>query len=410
MILAYDHLKYQSISVKIGQYVEQGTFLGVVGATGSTSGGVVHLHLEARAWWTVGEPGQAGGFGGTSLPIHFQDGVHLEPWRPVSGDKFVKNPRQYRQDGWRFCYKCAGLYFSYDGANGVCPADLGQHATQGGNYTLSDDASAEGQPGWRFCKKCRGLYFSGNPGSKCPVKTPTDAHDGSSSNDYKIIDSQANDPGQHGWAYCSKCKGLWFSNAAASVCPATGSHSKEGSGDYSLHLSIEDTQQKWRFCYRCNGLFFKPNGPGVCPEGAGGHSDKTGSGTSGNYTLCVDASPVNAGSPKQASVPPSALGWQAGWRYCAKCGVLWMGANKGSKCPGNPSGHVSLGSGNYFLLLRNGAQEEVGGLGQVGWRWCAKCQGLWFTGLPGSKCPADGGAHTAANSGSYIVMNDQGEA
>jgi hypothetical protein len=149
---------------------------------------------------------------------------------------------------------------------------------------------------------------------------------------------------------------------------------------------------------------------GPCGTRSAGPPRAKSSSSSGNYTLCVDASPVNAGSPKQASVPPSALGWQAGWRYCAKCGVLWMGANKGSKCPGNPSGHVSLGSGNYFLLLRNGAQEEVGGLGQVGWRWCAKCQGLWFTGLPGSKCPADGGAHTAANSGSYIVMNDQGEA
>ena len=405
-IFAYDHLKFQSVAVNVGQYVEQGTMLAIVGNTGSTSGGVVHLHMEAHSWWTVGEVGNPSkGFGGTSLPIHFEDSTHAQPCRPVAGDVFGTHSLQYRQDGWRFCHKCAGLYFSYQGANGTCPADLGPHATQGGNYTLSDDASAPGQPNWKYCRKCRGLFFAGNPGSRCPVTTPTNAHDGSTSNNYRIINNLPGDAGQHGWRYCHNCKGMWFGSASASVCPHGGVHSQIQSGDYSLALSLEDTQQQWRFCYRCNGLFFKPNGFGVCPEG-GAHSDKSGGATSGNYTLCVNVSPVNATAPRQHSAPPDTIGWQGGWRYCHKCGVLWMGLNSGSRCPADGAAHSSPNSGNYYLLISNGTQGQVGGLGQVDWRWCSKCQGLWFSGLAGSKCPTDGLGHSSNSSSKYVLMND----
>jgi len=400
-ISAYDHLKVNSIRVTVGQYVEQGTWIATVGNTGSTSGGVVHLHFDGSTRLTVGKPGDPTTItAGASLLVHFEDGSRTA-WRPVVGDSFGTNPLQYRQDGWRFCNKCAGLYFSYQGNSGICPAGGGAHSTTGGNYSLTDDASAPGQPDWKYCKKCAGLFFAGDPGSKCPVKTPTSAHDGSASNSYRIINNVPGDPGQHHWRWCSKCQGMWFGDAAVSVCPgnAGGPHSLSNSGDYSLALNAEEIQRNWRWCNRCQGLFYQPNGAGVCKAGSGGHSS-TGS---ANYTLSVDVSPVNSSGTHQSSVPPNATGWQGGWRYCDKCGLLWMGVNSGSDCPKGGS-HSSIGSGTYYLCINGAASDS--GLGQVGWRWCQKCQGLWMGLNSGSKCSSDGLAHSAAGSGAYVLSFD----
>jgi hypothetical protein len=175
-ISAYDHLKVNSIRVTVGHYVEQGTWLATVGNTGSTSGGVVHLHFECHSWWRPGKIGDPTDDApeGASILIHFEDTAH-SPWRPVDGDPLPVTHQLYRQDGWRFCDRCSGLYYAYQGASGHCPAG-GSHATTGGNYTLSDDTDAPGQAGWKYCKKCAGLFYTGYPSSKCPVTTPTQEH------------------------------------------------------------------------------------------------------------------------------------------------------------------------------------------------------------------------------------------
>lgn len=384
-ISAYDHLKVNTIQVTVGQYVEQGTWLGIVGNTGTTSG-TVHCHFECHTWWTPGAdiPSDAGG---ASLLIHFEDLIR-PAWRPIDGDAFSALAHQFRQDGWRSCTKCAGLYYAYQGAVGVCPKDGAGHTSGGGNYTVSDDAGAAGQPLWKWCHKCAVMFYSGNSGSKCPVTSPTNAHDGTGSNSYHLIENIPSDPGQHHWRWCSKCQGLWFGDAATSACPATGLHSV-GSGDYSIALNPEDTQQDWRWCNRCQGIFYAPNGNGVCKAGSGGHS----SSGSSNYTLCVDVNPVNASSPSQT-------GWQAGWAYCNQCGLLWMGANSGSHCPATSGAHSKSISGNYFLINGNSSG------GQAGWRWCGKCQGLWMSLNSGSKCGFDGLAHSTSGSGAYQLIND----
>lgn len=41
--------------------------------------------------------------------------------------------------------------------------------------------------------------------------------------------------------------------------------------------------------------------------------------------------------------------------------------------------------------------------GQMGWRWCQKCEGMYFAGASGAGlCPADG-EHDGASSGAYVV-------
>ena len=88
---------------------------------------------------------------------------------------------------------------------------------------------------------------------------------------------------------------------------------------------------------------------------------------------------------------------QAGWRWCHKCQGLFFGPNPGSHCPAGGA-HENVGSANYSLRNQNALAP-----GQHGWRWCHKCQGLYFAGNPGSHCPA-GGAHDSAGSADYSLL------
>ncbi|HEY3115204.1 MAG TPA: M23 family metallopeptidase [Chloroflexota bacterium] len=90
---------------------------------------------------------------------------------------------------------------------------------------------------------------------------------------------------------------------------------------------------------------------------------------------------------------------QSGWRWCQKCQGLFYGGNPGSVCPAGDAHHV--GSGNYSLVLNMPAAP-----GQHGWRWCQKCQGLWLE-HAGSRCPAGGEHHVGT--GEYMLWKMRGE-
>ena len=90
---------------------------------------------------------------------------------------------------------------------------------------------------------------------------------------------------------------------------------------------------------------------------------------------------------------------QANWRWCRKCDGMFFGGNPGSVCPAGGS-HDASASGNYSLVHNTPSAR-----GQANWRWCSKCQGLFFGGNSGSRCPA-GGAHTAAGSGNYTLTQN----
>lgn len=96
-----------------------------------------------------------------------------------------------------------------------------------------------------------------------------------------------------------------------------------------------------------------------------------------------------------------AWGTQRNWRWCSKCQGLFFGGNAGSKCPVGGS-HIKIGSGNYSLV-----HNATSAPGQSNWRWCSKCQGLWFGGNPAGKCPG-GGVHTKVGSGNYTLANGSG--
>jgi hypothetical protein len=96
-------------------------------------------------------------------------------------------------------------------------------------------------------------------------------------------------------------------------------------------------------------------------------------------------------------------GQQGKWKWCRKCQGLFFGGNATNGfCPaGGP--HDPSASGHYAVPFG----EESPGL-QGSWRWCRKCQGMYFGATPsvgkaGGACPA-GGAHDGSASGHYVSI------
>lgn len=96
-----------------------------------------------------------------------------------------------------------------------------------------------------------------------------------------------------------------------------------------------------------------------------------------------------------------AWGTQRNWRWCSKCQGLWFGGNPAGRCPAGDN-HIKTGSANYSLV-----HNATSAPGQADWRWCKKCQGLWFGGNPAGPCPA-GGNHIKTGSGNYTLAHQSG--
>jgi len=95
------------------------------------------------------------------------------------------------------------------------------------------------------------------------------------------------------------------------------------------------------------------------------------------------------------------------WRWCRKCEGLFYGQMGQGACPAGGA-HDKTASGDYRLLF-----ASAGAPGQRGWHWCSKCAGLFFVGGSPSAgiCPA-GGAHQKMGFGlgaaiSYSLLDRQ---
>jgi hypothetical protein len=145
-------------------------------------------------------------------------------------------------------------------------------------------------------------------------------------------------------------------------------------------------QENWRWCHFCQGLFFEgtPN-QGACPGNPTGRHDRH---PSGNYVI-IDNTPNAAG--------------QREWRWCINCGILFFGGSTAihGVCPGRFGPHDGTQSGDYTLF-----NNDPDAFGQPDWRWCHKCDGLFFgkpTAIQGV-CPS-GGQHDSTQSGDYKLMH-----
>jgi CubicO group peptidase (beta-lactamase class C family) len=90
---------------------------------------------------------------------------------------------------------------------------------------------------------------------------------------------------------------------------------------------------------------------------------------------------------------------QADWRWCKKCQGMFYGPGSPNHCPAGGA-HDGQSSANYRLMLNSSFPY-----GQEGWRWCKKCQSLFFTGHGHGTCAA-GGAHDPSSSGAYTLVNN----
>ena len=95
------------------------------------------------------------------------------------------------------------------------------------------------------------------------------------------------------------------------------------------------------------------------------------------------------GWPRPAS---AAVGDQGEWRFCDKCeSMFWNGTDKKGACP---AGGAHVAQGFLFWLHYDDAAVETAAV-QYGWRYCSKCSSLFYNGYPTKgRCPA-GGAHFA---------------
>jgi hypothetical protein len=80
-------------------------------------------------------------------------------------------------------------------------------------------------------------------------------------------------------------------------------------------------------------------------------------------------------------------GAQRDWRYCGKCqGMFFDGYPQKGACPAG-GGHQAIGLN--FILPHDVGETQTA---QRNWRYCGKCQGMFFDGYPQKgACPAGGG-------------------
>lgn len=154
----------------------------------------------------------------------------------------------------------------------------------------------------------------------------------------------------------------------------------------SVPLDGLNLQQDWAWCKKCEGLFF---GPGVsssrCPIG-GTHTPPLES-QSGNYSLPYNAAP-----------DPSR---QSDWRWCNKCQGLFYGPGAASSlCPAGGTHAPAAESGSWDYSLPHNVAPNT--FRQSDWRWCNKCQGLFYGRYVANSACMAGGTHApAAESGSW---------
>jgi Dual-action HEIGH metallo-peptidase len=89
------------------------------------------------------------------------------------------------------------------------------------------------------------------------------------------------------------------------------------------------------------------------------------------------------------------------WRWCPKCQGLFYGG-AGSACPAGGA-HDGAQSGNYVLLHSVGSGPDH----QDNWRFCSKCRGLFTAAFAAAACPA-GGTHNGTTSGNYSLLHSVG--
>lgn len=110
--------------------------------------------------------------------------------------------------------------------------------------------------------------------------------------------------------------------------------------------------------------------------------------------------------------PPDMRFFQSGWKWCHRCqGLFYSRSATQGHCRGDRQPHDGIHSGAYALFFLPPTGELPAStarseplFGQPGWKWCRKCEALFYGGNPShGVCPADSREHDGSRSGQYII-------
>lgn len=155
-------------------------------------------------------------------------------------------------------------------------------------------------------------------------------------------------------------------------------------------------QTGWQGCQKCAAPFYG----GFSDQGDCASGGKHVRGQNLAYTMQFDPNGL------EYTDAEGAAGIQVGWKWCRKCEGLFFGGGPNSaqaqgRCSAGGT-HDATGSNAY--VMQTGPPPA--GM-QGGWLWCQKCQGLFLAVQPGNpfegSCPA-GGAHDGSQSIGYDVL------
>jgi hypothetical protein len=147
-----------------------------------------------------------------------------------------------------------------------------------GQALVGTPAQAAVQDFWAYCRKCKGLYYRGAGNGICTASSG--GHDPSLSTNYRAVFGLTFPEYQQGWMHCRKCQGMAYGNTDPwGLCPGGGRHDHLGSYPYGMRKGFvvtpdpgEAWQYGWNHCKRCQGLHYGPEQPrSWCPAG-GQHS------------------------------------------------------------------------------------------------------------------------------------------
>jgi hypothetical protein len=97
-------------------------------------------------------------------------------------------------------------------------------------------------------------------------------------------------------------------------------------------------------------------------------------------------------------------GFQDKWRWCRRCeGLFFHGNSSDGRCPAVGLGHDFIGSGSYQIQFAKTKQVAIGGFGFGEIVWCAKCEGMWVNFGSNFGTCSDGAEHSKQGSGSYLI-------
>jgi hypothetical protein len=158
--------------------------------------------------------------------------------------------------------------------------------------------------------------------------------------------------------------------------------------DITLHREgIELPQADWRFCERCQAMFYDgyPN-KGRCPARSSvfpGAVFPTGHDPRGHL-----AAGYNFLLPHDTTGPG-----QAQWRFCQKCQAMFFdGYPDKGRCTTDGGGHLAAG---YDFVL----PHDVAGPGQRDWRYCQNCHVMFYDGYPSKGVCAAAHTHVLLGTG-----------